>query len=129
MSVVFRAELLPTVTGYRIHSSSAGELLSCADSLTALTNDAAAADGLTECLAVLPLAAFAWECRPIKASELAAPIEMVAIDSPGLAQTEADAAPFAAHLARAQGADVVTFDNLGGDGKPLHACREAAGAR
>src|SRR6185312_6683171 len=61
-----------------------------------------------------PMSAYFWETPPLTRDSADRPFECVLKHAPGLARLRADAAPFAAQLAAAQG-DVVAFGNLGGD--------------
>jgi len=60
------------------------------------------------------MSAYFWETPPLTRDSADRPFECVLKNAPGLARLRADAAPFAAQLAAAQG-DVVAFGNLGGD--------------
>jgi hypothetical protein len=94
--------------------------------LTSISDSHEAQDALTSCLAALPFAGFAWECRAVTEQSLHAPLEMVAIDSPALANASPDASPFAAELGRAGERAVVVFDNLGRDARLVVPCKLAS---
>jgi len=68
-----------------------------------------------EWLANVSFKAYFWETPPLWTKELARPFEHVVVDSPLLAEVRAEQEPFRQHFAQAQGAQVVTFSNLGGD--------------
>jgi hypothetical protein len=117
VTLEFRAEPLASAAGYRLHVTGVDGPASYRGWLMSLRDDPVTALAFSACLANLPLAAFAWECRPVVEAELDAPLQMVAIDSPALAVVFADPTPFARELGKARARDVVTFDNLGGDAR------------
>ena len=61
----------------------------------------------------VPFGAVFWECRPLRASDLAAPFEHVLVESPRLAQVAVDEATFEEHFVEDEA--VVSFENLGRD--------------
>src|SRR5262245_35427569 len=95
------------MAGSQLHVRDERGPLSPRDFLSALEHDVDAADELTRVLAALPHTAFAWECRAFSASTLDEAMQMVAVDSPALAQITADPEPFAAQLTASAGTDGV----------------------
>jgi hypothetical protein len=68
-----------------------------------------------ELLCDMPFAAFKWETPPLTHATAARPFEWVVLDAPGLARTP-DPHAFAGQFRAGQeGAQVLTFPNLGGD--------------
>lgn len=100
----------------RITFEAGGWQLTRAEVLALWKSDDAFCDAFSACLAAQPLDGFAWETPPWSRAGLRLPFECVVADSPALAREAANARPFAAELAaRAPGAGVVSFRNLGGD--------------
>jgi hypothetical protein len=88
------------------------ERLSFHDLFRLLQEEAEFADWYSGLLAASPCAAFFWEHPPLTAANITAQAEFVLVDAPILARLKADPAPFRACF---DGADIVTFRNLGGD--------------
>ena len=65
-------------------------------------------------LAQSPFSAFRWETPPVSDTTLDRPFEFVLLDSPGLARRP-DPSAFAGHFLARPEADVLAFENLGGD--------------
>ncbi len=67
-------------------------------------------------LAETPLEAFFWETPPLTPASFDLPFECVVVPAPSLARSRADSRAFAAQFAAAPTeAEIISFDNLGGD--------------
>jgi hypothetical protein len=82
-----------------------------------LRADPALRSALSETLAASPFPAFFWETPAVSATSTASAFEMVVVSAPHLSRAEPSPAAFAEHLESdaAEGAEVCTFTNLGGD--------------
>jgi hypothetical protein len=89
------------------------QVLSFAEVITQWQKEAAFRNFFISLLAEAPYQAFFWETPPVTSQTLYHPFEFVLIDSPALANVEAEAHYFAEHFK--EGTDVVTFPNLGKD--------------
>jgi hypothetical protein len=123
-SLAFCAEPLAGC-GFQIHALEGGRVVSYQTWLARLREDPSSTAAFTACLAALPLAAFAWECRAVTSADLGVAVQMVAIDSPALAGVPADPTPFAQQLSAASGRQATVFENLGGDAQLLVPCAVA----
>lgn len=68
-------------------------------------------------LAATPYPAFFWEHPPLTTASLADEAEFVLVESGQLDGLAADPGPFGNKFERANGRDVIAFDNLGGDAR------------
>jgi hypothetical protein len=74
-------------------------------------------------LAGAPYAAYFWETPPITVGTSDRPFEYVLVDAPGLASAAPEEGAFREHFSNdADGDDVVTFPNLGGDATLVVPC-------
>ena len=100
----------------RIAFEANGWQLTRAEVLALWKSDDAFRQAFSDCLAGQPLDGFAWETPPWTKAGLRLPFECIVADSPALAREGANVRPFAAELAAGpEGAEIVTFRNLGGD--------------
>jgi hypothetical protein len=100
--------------------------LSFAEVFAAWRDDRAFRDFWTDALRRLPFAAFCWECPALSAGRLDAQFECVFVESPLLAGSAPDPAPFGEHFR--PGAATATFASLGGDALLVAPCPGPAGA-
>ena len=102
-----------------------GQPLPLAAAQTMLECDGAFVAGFCDLLAAHPFAAYFWETPVSTLATSAQPFRFVLARADALARTAADSSSFAAQLAG--GADVVDFDNLGGDARLIVPCAGSAG--
>jgi len=76
-------------------------------------NDEEFVDQLCQALSKAPFDAFFWELPALSRASIDRPCEFVLVESPQLAELEADPVPFVDYFS--SGADVVTFANQSGD--------------
>ncbi len=92
-----------------------GAVVTRADALAAMADDASFRSAWTAFLRDAPFRAFFLETPPTTRAHQHLPFELVLIDAPPLAVVRADETSFASELVRAPQHDVLTFPNLGGD--------------
>lgn len=74
-------------------------------------------------LETVPYPAYFWETPPLNQTRQHQPFTCVVINSPALAQVQADYSPFAQYVRPSpQQADVRVFSNLGGDAQLISPC-------
>jgi len=76
----------------------------------------------TASLRTLPFEAYCFEVPPLTSKALDRPFECVLVESPALARTAPDPAPFADHFRRHPGCQAVVFENLGRDAVLVAPC-------
>lgn len=99
-----------------------GRRLTVGDVLEALRAQREFRTFFTGLLCAVPFEAFCWETPPLTRTALRRPFECAFVDSPALAKAQADPQPFEAQLRFARGAEVMAFDNLGGDARLVVPC-------
>ncbi len=115
------------VRGRRLHLTRGARPATFSEVLYAWQRDAACRTCFMQALTEMPFIAFRWEMPPLTRDSLDQPFECVVTDSPELV-VPADARPFSAQLAGAADADVMVFDNLGGDAVLVVPCAVAGDA-
>jgi len=80
----------------------------------------------TASLREVPFEAYCLELPPLSPEALGQPFECVFVDSPALARTAPDPAPFSAHFHKNPGCEVIVFENLGGDALLVAPCPRRA---
>lgn len=80
-----------------------------------LAGDPAFADWYSVLLAGFGAEAFFWELPPQSRASLGHDTEFVLLEAPGLAGAKPEPRPFSRHFEEDPNADVVVFENLGGD--------------
>ena len=78
------------------------------------SNNSAFRDFFIKLAAQAPFSAFRWETPPVTRTTVGRTFEFVLLDSPTL-DRRVEASAFARHFDNANGRDVLTFANLGGD--------------
>ncbi|MGD8936776.1 MAG: hypothetical protein PVF07_09870 [Thiogranum sp.] len=76
----------------------------------------------TAALRTLPFEAYCFEVPPLTRDTLDRPFECVLVESPALARTAPDPAPFAEHFQHNPGCQAVVFENLGRDAVLVAPC-------
>ena len=108
-----RTQAIPS--GMRIEIFLQDTQLSFGDLFNLLENSTDFACWFGETLASFDFEAFFWELPSLTTGTLGNDAEFVIIDSAPLSRLRPDPVPFASQFALQQGADVITFPNLGGD--------------
>jgi hypothetical protein len=109
--------------------SHGGHALTCADLLTAWRRDASFRAFWAGALREVPFDAWCLELPPLTADSRNRKFECVCVESPALARTTPDPAPFAQYFEADPGCEVAVFENLGKDALMLAPCpRASAGA-
>lgn len=108
-------EQLEGAAGRKVTLLGDGRPLTYAEVIDAWRQDEAFCAFFSDLLQTAHFSACFWETPPVTAASVGRTFECVQIDSPALARLTAEPAAFAEHFAAAPGAEVVAFENLGGD--------------
>lgn len=92
-----------------------GVPLTYAEVIEGWRRDEAFCSFFSDLLQAAPFPASFWETPPVTTATAGQVFEYVQIDSPALARMAAEPAAFAEHFAAAPDAEVLAFENLGGD--------------
>lgn len=103
--------------GLRIRVSAGGARLTFRELFRCMAADPNFTDWYAQTLSRLAYQAFFWEHPPLTEQSVEEVAEFVLIESASLAGLSPDPRPFKDKFDLAAGADVITFDNLGGDAR------------
>lgn len=93
----------------------AQQVLSYADVISLLADDASFRSLLARTLAGSSYSAFFWEAPPVTSQSLSRPFECVLVEGAALAQLRPDLSPFSAHFRDQPDQHAIGFPNLSGD--------------
>ena len=112
---MWEAHSEPVPSGLKLRLVENGAPLSFRDFFERLRDDAKFVSWYSNTLVDCSFEGFFWELPPLTADKLERDAELVLIESAALANLRPDPSAFHTHFAAAQGSEVVTFPNLGGD--------------
>jgi hypothetical protein len=107
------AALAPTTDVLRV--ARAGRVLTRAEALVLLRDDASFRSLFAKALAASRFEAFFWEMPPTTRAIQDRELELVLVDAPALTRIAADPTDFEERFERTPSSDVLSFPNLGGD--------------
>ncbi len=112
---MWEARVEDVASGRRFRISEGSSPLTFRRLFDLLERDGGFSDWYTRTLADSTFPAFFWEHPPLSVETFDREAEFVLVAAPGLAGLDPEPGPFERHFDREPDADVVAFENLGGD--------------